>query len=310
MATFKTPLIIGAGGSIGSVVVKALLAEPSLTVTALQRASSKSALPAGLKVVTIDDDYPAAQLEAAFRGHDVVINTMATAGVAEQHRFVDAAVAAGVRRYVPSEFGLNNNNAAARALTSVFATKGAVQDYLRERVAASGGTFEWTTFTPGLWLRWSMARGLVGLKVADGRFVFWDGGDGNFSATSEENTALAVARALTTERGVALSRNRNVFLQDFRTSQREVCAAVERVLGRPLKHETLDGNAVIADLKAKVAAGDPVAHLQLIEPAFAMAGYGAWLEKEGDEILSEQLGLPKTTLDEVIKEALTTLKFI
>src|SRR3569833_3563712 len=103
MSAFKTVLIVGATGSIGSIILKALLAEPSLSSTAHQLASSKSKLPGGGRVVTIDDAYPADALTAAFRGQDVVLNTMATAGVAEQYKYEDAAVAAGVKRFIPSE---------------------------------------------------------------------------------------------------------------------------------------------------------------------------------------------------------------
>jgi uncharacterized protein YbjT (DUF2867 family) len=65
---FHNILLIGAGGSIGSIVLSALLATPSLRVTVLQRASSKSTLPAGLDILTVPDSYPTEDLVAAFRG--------------------------------------------------------------------------------------------------------------------------------------------------------------------------------------------------------------------------------------------------
>jgi uncharacterized protein YbjT (DUF2867 family) len=67
-APFKKVLLIGAGGSIGRYILAALLAEPTLTITVLTRASSTSTLPADVPSITIPDTYPTADLEAAFRG--------------------------------------------------------------------------------------------------------------------------------------------------------------------------------------------------------------------------------------------------
>jgi len=304
---FKNVLIIGASGSIGSVITKALLAEHSLTVTALQRTSSKAILPGGLRLIMIDDDYPDADLIAAFRGQDVILNTLnmgLASAAAQQERFVDAALAAGVRRFVPSEYGLNNANPAAQAVSAVFARKGAAQARLRGLAAA--GRLEWTAFATGLWLRWNMDKGFAGMRARDGRFSLWDGGRAAFSASTEENTARAVARALTTH--AAATRNRTVFLQDFRTSQAEVLAELERVLGRRLALDHVDGERTVRELKELEAAGDETASLRLIEPGFVL-GVGAWFEKEGP-IMNDVLGLPKTSLEEVVKEAVETLKLV
>ncbi|KAH9886389.1 hypothetical protein F4778DRAFT_758854 [Xylariomycetidae sp. FL2044] len=50
---------------------------------------------------------------------------MTSLSVAEQFRMIDAAIDAGVRRYVPSEYGLNNNmRPDSQALNSVSHDKG------------------------------------------------------------------------------------------------------------------------------------------------------------------------------------------
>ncbi len=308
MAPFTNIMIIGVTGSIGSIIVKALVAEPSLKVTALVRASSKSTLPAGIHdTVTIPDEYPVKDLVAAFRGQDVVINTVATAAVVntKNDRFIDAAIAAGVKRYVPSEFGLNNANPAAQAQTPVFKAKGEVQAYLRAK--ADQGLIEWTNFSPGLWVRWSLERQLMGFHIAEGKITLWDDGETFFSATTEENTALAVLRALTTH--VDETRNKNVFLQDIKTSQKELLATVEKLTGRKFEVERLDGESTVRELKKLTAEGDPIAPLKLIELSFAM-GIGAWFEAEDGEILNETLGLPKTNVDEITRNALEAIKVL
>ncbi|KAG7002874.1 Isoflavone reductase-like protein IRL [Fusarium oxysporum f. sp. conglutinans] len=135
---FKNILIVGATGSIGSIMLDALVKEPSFTVSALQRSSSKGKLPSNVQIIKIDDSYPTEALISAFTGQDAIVNCMTSLAVADQLRFVDAAVAAKVKRYVASEYGLNNNNPDARALNSVFREKGQVQDYLRFKESTVG----------------------------------------------------------------------------------------------------------------------------------------------------------------------------
>ena len=72
------------------------------------------------------------------------------------YRLIDAAVAAGVKRFVPSEFGANNLDPRARKLVPVYDTKGAMREYLSAKTAASNGSFTWTSFSCGSWLDWSV----------------------------------------------------------------------------------------------------------------------------------------------------------
>jgi hypothetical protein len=44
-------------------------------------------------------------LTSPFRGQDAVVSTVGTFGISAQCSAIDAAIAAGVQRFVPSEFG-------------------------------------------------------------------------------------------------------------------------------------------------------------------------------------------------------------
>ncbi|KAI1424533.1 hypothetical protein F5Y12DRAFT_715108 [Xylaria sp. FL1777] len=149
MAQFKNVLIIGATGFFGSLVLEAFQKDSGFNLTLLQRASSKSRLPDHFKIITIADSYPIEELIAAFQGQDVIINCIATFSAKEQYRMVDAAIAAGVKRYVPSEYGLNNGNPNAQSLNSAFADKGKFQAYLRAK--ADEGQIEWMSISCGIW---------------------------------------------------------------------------------------------------------------------------------------------------------------
>lgn len=297
MAAFKNILLVGAGGSIGSVILEALLQEPSFSVSVLQRASSKGKISQSVNLITVPDSYPEQELEAAFKGQDAVINCITSLDVSEQYRFIDAAIKTGVRRYVPSEYGLDNLQPEAQALNMVFHDKGEVQAYLRSKTDA----IEWMSVSCGMWLRWSMEHDFLGMHVREKRFVLWDEGEGLFSCTTEENTALAVVNALA--KYPEETKNRNLFLSDFAITQRQLLAEIERQTGEKFSVEKLDSYKLVEEKQAAFKAGDRYATYSLIETGFVTGRYGGHLEKSG-KILNDELGLPKRNLEEVVANAL------
>ncbi|RSL53961.1 hypothetical protein CEP53_007580 [Fusarium sp. AF-6] len=299
---FKNILIIGATGSIGSVVLKALIEEPTFIVTTLQRSSSKGKLPSGLNTITIEDSYPTEALVSAFSGQDAIINCMTSLAVGEQLRFIDAAVAAKVKRYVSSEYGLNNNKPEARALNSVFREKGEIQDYLRSKESTG---LEWMAIACGMWLKWSAQHDFLGMHIKEKKFAVWDDGDGWFSTTTEENTALALVNALAKKWDE--TKNQVVWLSDIAITQNMLLAAIERINGQKYTVEKIDTLRFIEEKQAAVAAGDPYAVYALIETGFVTGKFGGHLEKEG-RVMNELLGLPKKSLDDVVKAALEAVQ--
>lgn len=297
MPPFKKILLIGAGGSIGKVVLEALLNEPSINLTILRRASSTAPVPSTAKVVTVSDAYTTEELKLAFTGQEAIVNCMTSLDVAQQFHIIDAAIAANVRRYIPSEYGLDNTRPEAQALNSVFRDKGRVQAYLRSKE----DRIEWMAISCGMWLRWSMANDFLGMHLRERRFVFWDDGEGLFSCTTEENTALGLVNALVRE--PEATRNRNVFVSDFAISQRQLLAEIERQMGERWVTEKVDSYALIEEKQAAEAGGDQAASFALIETAFVTGRFGGHLEEHG-EVWNRKLGLPEKSLAEVVSAAL------
>ncbi|KAI2625408.1 NmrA-like family protein [Hypomontagnella submonticulosa] len=305
MAGFRNILLIGASGAIGAVLLDEFQKDSSFSVTVLRRVSSKFQPPAGVRVITIPDSYPSDDLVAAFKGQDVIVNCTTTLSVSDQFRMVDAAIAAGVRRYIPSEYGLNNMRPDAQALNAVFHDKGKIQEYLRAK--AADGSIEWMSVSCGMWLKWSMAHDFLGMHVREKKFVFWDDGEGYFSCTTEENTAAGIVKALGMPEE---TRNKNIFLSDFAITQKQLLTAVEKAQGVKYRRETIDSEAFIIEKQEAVRNGDKFATFALIEAGFVTGRFGGHLEKEPGEIMNEKLGLPKRTLDDVVAGALGTMGLI
>lgn len=146
--TIQNVVLVGAGGNIGQFILDGLT-KAGFNLTILSRKSSKSEFP-GHKVVTVGDDYPHAELVAAFKGQDAVVSTMTITpngkiDASGQFSIIDAAIEAGVRRYVPSEYGADHRNERAVELSDLIAEKHKVVEYLK----AKGDKIEFTSVFTG-----------------------------------------------------------------------------------------------------------------------------------------------------------------
>lgn len=123
--------------------------DPTITVTAVTRESSKATIPEGLKLARVGDQYPPDQVEAAFKGQDAVI--LVPARFADEHlsSLAKASVRAGVRRLIASGFGGNDENAAARRVFPTSAQKYAMVQELRSMEQPE---WSWTSICTGLFI--------------------------------------------------------------------------------------------------------------------------------------------------------------
>lgn len=144
-----------ATGNVGRLLIEPLAAHFNLTL--LTRPSSAASLPSNLptNVRTVSADYTIADLTIAFTGQDAVVSAVGAAAFASQKLLIDAAVAAGVRRFLPSEFSVNSDAKAVRELVPVFQAKDAVLQHLK---AKENEGLTWTGLAVGPLLDWVCRR--------------------------------------------------------------------------------------------------------------------------------------------------------
>jgi hypothetical protein len=81
------------------------------------------------------------------------VSTIATAALANQEIIIDAAVKAGVKRFIPSEFGINTTKITG-GIAKIFATKIQIQkDRLKKAVEENEG-FSWTGVSSSMFFDW------------------------------------------------------------------------------------------------------------------------------------------------------------
>jgi len=177
---YKNIAVIGAGAppAIGGPIVQALVSEGAAVIVVTRPGSSSAkSFPPGVKTVSIGlTDVPA--LAAAFKEHqtEVVISTVGIPGLLHQKLIADAAKEAGVKLFVPSEFGFPT----AGQTVGVLALKDQVGEYLKEidlpftRIFTGG----FSTFIP--WLT----------SVSSGKIKIY-GGKGDTKASFTDPTDIA-----------------------------------------------------------------------------------------------------------------------
>ncbi|KAK7028328.1 NmrA domain-containing protein [Favolaschia claudopus] len=111
MSSLHQSFAVVGGGKLGMPIVKGLSAQGA-TVVLLSRSglddTKLETLPAKVSVAKVDTADSAA-VAAIFEQHkvDVVVSTISSGAVGAQTVLVDAAKSAGVRLFVPSEFGMS-----------------------------------------------------------------------------------------------------------------------------------------------------------------------------------------------------------
>ena len=142
-----------ATGNVGPAITSAL-ASSGFTVTVLTRsAQPPSNLPPNVTVRTVD--YTSRDsLSSALAGQDAVISALAGAAVPLQKQVIDVAAEVGVKRFVPSEFGINTRKARGSAIGKILGGKIEVVDYLKEK---DGSGLTWTGVATGLFFDWVCA---------------------------------------------------------------------------------------------------------------------------------------------------------
>ncbi|KAF2654867.1 NAD(P)-binding protein [Lophiostoma macrostomum CBS 122681] len=305
-------IIIAGVGSIGAPILAALLAEPSFTVTILTRETSRAQFPANIPVREVSDTFTVEELTAAFKGQDAVVVAISTTPVAKDDlafKLIDAAVAAGVRRFVPSEFAANNLDPLARKLVPVYDAKGRMLEYLIRKAGESEGRLTWTSFSCGSWLDWALnpskSGNFLGIDIKARRAAIWDSGRSTFSTTTSRTTGEAVARALSPAHFQSTA-NRQIFLSDFVSSPRDIVEALEKEIGEKFAIEQKESRSEVERLRERFEGGDFNATYPLIALSFVAdvdvelnfaAKYGE------DAMWNDKLGVKKVTLEEVVKEA-------
>ncbi|KUJ07293.1 isoflavone reductase family protein [Mollisia scopiformis] len=292
----KNVMIIGASGSIGPAVISSLLAN-NFAVSVLTRESSSSTFPSDITVHCTD--YSPTSLIKAFQGQDAIISAIATMSTSLQSSIVDAAVTAGVKRFIPSEYGIDTSIPEVETLVPL--TKGKRDTIAHLRTKEKEG-LSWTAICVGSFFDWTFALPRVqGWNLPERKALIFDGGIYEYEATNIEQIGRAVAAVLLPGH-LEETENKYVYVNSFTVSQTQVLNALEKATGEKFEVEHAKVEELVR-LKWE-GLGLKGGWFGSEEITAALYGNGNVNNFSKKGLLNDRLGLPKEDLEETLKRVL------
>jgi putative NADH-flavin reductase len=294
----KNVVLVGANGHLGPSILHALITSEAFNVSVLSRESSKSTYPESVTIIRTADKPDVSELAHALKGQDAIVCAFSGSLVDEQYSLADAAKQAGLKRFIPADFGsCDSSSEQALRLVPLYEGKKKVREYL-EKLASEGGTLSWTSLVSGHFLDYGLQTTLLGFNSKKRHARIFDGGDVRFSATTLATIGTAVVRVLQKEDE---TKNRMLYIQSLSTSQNEILKSMEKATGPGWTTEQTDSKEYINKVKAELDE-DPK-NPELNEDLVSVVGIvDAMWEKLAD-FSNELLGVGNENLDEVVAKA-------
>ncbi|KAF2139648.1 uncharacterized protein K452DRAFT_328076 [Aplosporella prunicola CBS 121167] len=224
-SSIKNILVIG-NQIISATVLQALSQKPAFALTVLTYPSQAPLLsrahnhdtPRFQNIAHRTSDFTAPSLRSAFAGQDLIISTVNGGDYSLQTRIINAVVAAGVTRFIASEFGHDSLNEKVQEQLPPSEERARVIRYLRgmqnegvveeaaepeedmyiKREAAPGfeNPFEWAGVAVGCILDAKIISGELGVDMKWRSATVHGKGTEQFAATSLERVGQVVAKVV------------------------------------------------------------------------------------------------------------------
>ncbi|OTB17510.1 hypothetical protein K445DRAFT_316127 [Daldinia sp. EC12] len=229
--SIKNVAVIGASGNLGKEVVQELL-KAGFKVTAFAREESTATSPPDVVVKKVN--YQSVEtLTAALQGQDAVVSTIATVAIGSQAPLVDAAIAAKVKRFIPSEFGVNTRIVEGTSIGKILQGKVKTLDYIISK-SQENPWFTWTGVSSGIFFDWGLKYGSVGFNKDTKSATIYDSGDEPVQASNLAFIGKAVVAILSQPEKTA---NQYLTIASFNPSQNQILKIVEEETGEKWKVE-------------------------------------------------------------------------
>jgi hypothetical protein len=221
-------------------------------------------------------------LTSALKGIDGLVSTVAAAAIENQTVLIDAAIAAGVKRFIPSEYGSCTTSPKVEALP-IYAPMFKIRQYLQEK--AKAGKLTWTVLACGAFLDFLFGGPML-LDYANHRATLFDEGGNRISATSLPNIGKAIIGIF---KNFEATKNKIVRTSEVILTQNKLLRIAEGV--RPdIKWEIskVQTSAVLKEGLDGFGAGDfsmPIIMKILAGTAFAGDIYGGAYDETDNELL-------------------------
>lgn len=238
-------------------------------------------------------------MSAALKGHDAVVSTLNAVATLSQKIIIDAAIIAGVKRFIPNEFSSIGTDPKARDIP-VHNNVIEIQDYLKGK--AQPGKIEYTIVSTGPFLEYALGSPLF-LDFHNRTIDLYGDGNVRVSTTSIAGIGQAIAGAL---KKPDQTKNRVIHVHEAVISQNQLLQLAKKV--EPTA--TWTENKIEPEKALEAATDkfiqspiDPLSLVGILKAAILSGKYDAEYQKTDNEIV----GLPFLSDEELERRFLSLL---
>ncbi|KAI9893125.1 MAG: hypothetical protein M1814_000673 [Vezdaea aestivalis] len=294
----KNVVLSGAGGNLGPSILTQLLKAKEFHVSVLSRASSSATFPA--EVTVLKADYGSLEsLTTALKGQDAVISTIGGMGLDAQELLIDACVAAGVQRLIPSEFGSDTDNAkAVEWVKPMFTIKAELIKYVKGKEKDG---LSWTGIATGPFFDWGLRIGFLGLDLEKKTATLYDGGDNEVAMTVLSDIGRACVGVL---RKPDETKNKMLYVGSVSITQNQLLASVEKITGDKYTSETVSALKSREEGASQLAQGNVFGMYDLLKGVIFGGPDFTNDFKKFHGLSNDLLGVPNRNVDDAVTAAL------
>lgn len=254
------------------------------------------------KGVTLhNSDFTPTSLSAIFRkvAPELVISTFAGGSYEAQRAVIDSAIGAGVRCFIPAEFGQDALNEGIQQRLPPSKERATVIGYLEE--LSREGRIEWTAIATGCLLDHGLRSGNIGFDLQWQSATLHGSGDERFAASSTPWLGQVVFKVIEHWDSV---RNQYLYAAGFTTTANDMLRCLEHVTGKQWEAGRGEVADCIHEAERRIDRGFPDAGMFLMERSILydekLDAVRPFVEKDA----KAKLGLQGERLEDVVKEAM------
>ncbi|KAL7930218.1 NmrA-like family protein [Trichoderma chlorosporum] len=216
-------VVLGASGSVGSVVISSL-DQFGFHISVVVRSTSSASFPE--YVMVHKSDYTTDSLISISKEQDAVISVIAAKDVTVQINAINASIAAGVKWFLPSEYGGDTSLPEIEKFTPFARGKKEVLSYLKSKEIEG---LTWTALYTGPFFDslLEIGEGLIGWEIENQKVTIFDSGNQRFDTNNINIIGKAIAEIL---KNPDITRNQQVYISSFKITQNEVGSALEKLM--------------------------------------------------------------------------------
>ena len=205
--------------------------------------------------------FSSISLHSAFAGQDLIISTISGGDSALQILIIDTAIVAGVKRFIPHEFGHDTLSPQIQARIPQYAGQAKVIDHLKA-TAEAHPNFEWTAIATGYTLDTNLISRNLGFNLEWHSATIHGTGTELFTASSLKRVGQVVASVISHWDEI---KNQYIYAAGVITSANEILRSAEETTGREFRVGNYDVDECVAEGRKRIERGFPDSGIFLLE---------------------------------------------